>query len=355
MSQSNSDTVPKSVLDDRSTQSTSFELVTETDDEQRLLETIAATELPSKIESLLETYDELVGVRDPFIWKWFYINVQPIELSCVPSEYHDTVTTAKTINMIYVTVLDDIADELGDVRLLEAARRIQSQHADASDLDHLVRGQEEAAYLEFARQAWSALEMELCDAPRANEFWPILEFDLEKMILALEYSVRLNDTVEMMNYPENLALHAQSYSHFIAAVIDMMYSPEFDRADLGQLRRVIWHGQQLHRIANWASTWERELCDGDFTSGVFAIAFENDLLRPEDLERVRDQDSNPEVIQEVLRTNDVEEQLLQRWAQKYTNVLSVAVEMETQSANLVDYVTGVRQVCQSCLIAEGYK
>lgn len=83
--------------DDCTAPSMSFPSTIKTENRERLLEQIANTEFPPQVGSLLETYDELVGVRDPFIWRWIYTSIQPIRLSCVPADKQDTVTVPKMI------------------------------------------------------------------------------------------------------------------------------------------------------------------------------------------------------------------------------------------------------------------
>lgn len=320
----------------------------------QLLEPIADTDLPPRIESLIDTYNDLVGLRDPFIWRWIYASVQPIRLSCVPEEYHDTVTIPKTIGMIYVTAVDDIADQLEDAQLLEAVARIQSRHADASDLDHLVRDDEAAVHLEFVQHAWEALETEIRDAPRAEEFWPFLEFDIEQMLMSMKYSMLLSANLDMVNFAEGLGHHSHSCAHFMAADIDLMYSPEFDRADLSPLRSLLWEGQQLHRLLNWQVTWERELDEDDVTSGVYAVALNEDVIDVAELERVQRGEMDPEVIRDRIRDADIEHRLAKQWEQQYQTILDEARAADTESVDLVDYVDGVYRICQNHLAAQGY-
>lgn len=339
--------------DDCTAPSMSFPSTIKTENQERLLEQIANTEFPPQVESLLETYDELVGVRDPFIWRWIYTSIQPIRLSCVPADKQDTVTVPKMIAMIYVTVVDDIADQLGDAQLLEAVTRIHSRHTDVSDLDTFVRDSEAAAHLEFARRTWDMFETELRDAPRADEYWSLLEFDMERMHRSMKYSMLLTDHLEMANFTEGLGHHSHSCPHYMAADIDLMYSPEFDCVDLGPLRRLLWEGQQLHRLVNWAVTWERELDEDDVTSGVFALALTDGVVDTDDLARVQSGDADPETIRATIQDNNLEQRLIDRCEERYTDMLKKAREAEVQSVDLTDYVTGVRQICRNHRIAQG--
>jgi hypothetical protein len=56
----------------------------------------------------------------------------------------------------------------------------------------------------------------------------------------------------------------------------------FDVEQLGIAREIFWHAQRMGRIGNMLTTWEREVLDRDFTSGVFAHALAREILVPSD-------------------------------------------------------------------------
>lgn len=331
--------------------STSFSPITQSVDEQQILEEIANTDLPPEVEAFVETYDELVGERDPFLWRWVYTSVQPVTLSRVPDEHEVTTATAKTLGVMFMVTLDDLAEQTHDTRLIREAAKIPLAHNPTSVADLNT----DHNHIAFALDVWDAFEDAIMDAPRATEFRPLFEFDMKQVTNGMVYSCLVNDRIEMANLAGGLAYDSHTVFHYVNADIDLMYAPEFNSADLGRVRHVLWGGQQLHRIINWVCTWQRELVKGDFTSGIFALALERGLVDADSLRRVRNGAADAAVIRNVIERSNLEQQLIDQWEQRYTATLKTAREAEAQSVDLVDYVIGVRQVCQHCLAAKGEK
>jgi hypothetical protein len=64
----------------------------------------------------------------------------------------------------------------------------------------------------------------------------------------------------------------------------------------------------MGRIGNMLTTWEREVLDRDFSSGIFAYAMDRGLLRPEDLRH-----EPAHEIMAVLEATDCQGHFIQEW------------------------------------------
>jgi hypothetical protein len=99
----------------------------------------------------------------------------------------------------------------------------------------------------------------------------------------------------------------------IGATIDLIFSSNFDKQDLGNLRNIIWHTQKMGRIGNLINTWEKEINnDTDFTSGIFAYALNNGFITISDL---KTKDKN-KTINKIKRSG-AEKYFFQEWENSY--------------------------------------
>lgn len=323
-------------------------------DEEVLLAEIANTELPAEVTGLNNRYDDLIGVRDPFIWRWIYASVQLTQLSCVPCDVHQTVTTVKTLTAMYMVVIDDIAEQLGDRQLFDAVTSIPFRPG-RSEPEWTVSDLDSSAHLTFAREVWDTVEDLLHEAPRADEFWSLLKFDMERVFLSIRYSFIGNEMPAMMNFIEGITVQSRNMFHYVNADIDMMFSPGFERRDLAALRRHIWYGEQLHRLTNWVYTWERELEEGDVSAGIFSLACTADILDVTALEMVQTGCADTDRLRNHIKQHNLDEWLLDLWHRLYREMIKLTTTTSTVSVDLAEYMTGVRHVCKCCAVASDKK
>jgi hypothetical protein len=86
----------------------------------------------------------------------------------------------------------------------------------------------------------------------------------------------LNNIEHDLYQPHNMQI-------MFMASLDLCASASFDANELGIAREIFWHAQRMGRIGNMLTTWEREVLDRDFTSGVFAHSLARGILAPGDL------------------------------------------------------------------------
>jgi hypothetical protein len=127
-----------------------------------------------------------------------------------------------------------------------------------------------------------------------------------------------------------------------------MCSRAFDRADLGKLRAALWHAQCMGRVGNLVTTWERELGDRDFTSGVFAHALQQGFLSVQQLI-----DADAEVVREAIAAHDCEAFFLKRWRHHRDQLLALADSIRT--VDIRKLIVGLKQLLQIHLGSRGMK
>jgi geranylgeranyl pyrophosphate synthase len=77
----------------------------------------------------------------------------------------------------------------------------------------------------------------------------------------------------------------------------------------------------MTRIANWIATWEREVKENDFTSGVFAYALKNNAIS---LELLQDnKGKNVYKIINKIKKSKAEAYFLREWEKLYNEVNSL--------------------------------
>lgn len=310
------------------------------------IDEIESLELPTESKNLIVQYNEEIGDRDGFIWKWLY-NASPLfRLDTVDDQHTSTAREAKLIFSIFVVVLDDVAELYSDKATFEEARKIPFQ----STIVDTTRESIDKEYIEYAQTVWESLQKTLEQAPQYNEYYEIFLYDLRQTINALHYSWLINDIPKMANKTGCETYDPHNMGVFVYANIDLLYSPTFNQNDLATLRETIWDVQYLGRVGNWVSTWESEIFEEDYTAKVIIEAIRNDTVSVDELE-------NTNVSNEILRTRiqekNIEEQILEEWEEIYNNRLDK--EEQTESVNLENYIRGMKPIRDLHLSSRGRK
>ncbi len=320
--------------------------------------TIDAVDLPPTVRTFASRYDRILGERDVFLWKWIHNLFDEFTLSSIDDDARSDVYELKTLLTIYVTVLDDLAEVSDERATFEVGRRIpfrSTTGADGSaesDGDHgATRSDVDHDVLDFLADLWSEIETTIEDAPRYAEFVDVFEYDLRQTCNAMEYSRLLNHNVSMANRTEAERYDAYNMTVFPYACLDLMYSPSFDREEFGVLRSLLCEIQQMARIGNWITTWERELSEGDVSSGVVVCALRRGVISPEEMD-----DPDEETVAELvdrIESNGIESEFIREWEIRNRTVRKRAAEIRSVDGEAV--VDGIRTVMNHHLASEGNK
>jgi len=127
-----------------------------------------------------------------------------------------------------------------------------------------------------------------------------------------------------------------------------MCSPDFQLNELGKIREIAWHVQWMGRIGNLITTWQREIGDGDFTSGVFARAVVRGDLSIEQLNL-----GSAEEIETAIREGGHEEYFLRKW--EYHHRCLNAMRSQIRSFDLGVVIRGLERLLFTELGSRGLK
>jgi hypothetical protein len=305
---------------------------------------IRSVQLPPRVAELADEYDRCFEERDRFLWKWIHSLFPSFTLSPVADEHAEHVRTQKTILTMYVTILDDLVEHRGDRRTFEEACRLRDGNRPV-DPGRAAVDEETFAFIE---RVWEAFEDGIVDAPRYEEFADIFEYDLKQTMNAMEYSATVNENPEMATLRGTRRYGAHNMVMFPYADVDLMFAPTFEMAEFGAVRDLLWDLQEMARIGNWLTTWERELVEDDYTAGVVVFALEEGIVTPDELGETEVTD-----IVARIRAHDVEDLFRERWADRYRTVSER--QFDADSVDLDALVSGMETVYEYHVASRGLK
>ncbi|WP_436927303.1 hypothetical protein [Halosimplex amylolyticum] len=309
------------------------------------LRQIRQVTLPERVERLADAYDAHFEERDRFLWQWIYSLFPSFTLSSVAEEHAAHVREQKTILTMYVTVLDDLVEHRGDRRTFREACRLPCDVVDADP----GRAAVDTETFAFVERLWTEFADGLADAPRREEFADIFAYDFSQTADAMEYSALLSDNPSMANLTGATQYDSHNMVMFPYADVDLMYSPGFDQRDLGTLRNTLWDLQEMARIGNWLTTWEREVVEGDYSAGIVVAAIEEGVVSPTEVAATDER----EAVVEAIRESGMDRRFRRRWQRIYEDVR--ARHATADSVDLATLVTGMETVFEYHLATEGLK
>lgn len=286
-----------------------------------------------------------VGKRNNYLWKWCRRGVEITMLPSVMPEFRDEVCDTRVLGVMIDVMLDDVADQKGNEELLDklVSLRFKGPAPDFSGFSA-----EERAYGEFTVEVWEEIKLRVSRFPCYREYARLLEYDYLQLFNVMRYSHLVNENLAMLNMAEHQLYTPHNMHMIISGTLDLMCSPDFDRDELGRLRELLWNAQCMGRVGNLVTTWERELGEGDFTSGVYASAVSSGDLT---LAQLRGGDR--EQIREAILNGGHESRFLNGWHDRRRYLLEQAPLI--RSLDFRQYVQGLERLISLHLGSRGYK
>jgi hypothetical protein len=267
-------------------------------------ELIQAKSLSREVENWVRAYSA-VGSRSRYLWKWCLHGVELTRLPCVLPELSSHVDDTKLLSIILCVLFDDVADQHGKGRLLQAMLRV-TREGTMPDMYGLAP--REALVADTTWRLWMDYRGRTESCPYHPAFADLLHYDLTQFFNTMSYSQLLNRQLPLLNLAEHDLYTSHNMQMISFSTLDLMCSTGFDMQELGKLREAMWHAQCMGRIGNLLSTWRREIPDRDFTSGVFARAVSHGDLTVEQL-----QEADPREIEAAILQGEHELYFYRRW------------------------------------------
>ncbi len=263
----------------------------------------------------IKRYQE-VGSRGNFIFQLVYRMIQVVTLPIVAEPYLKVVQDLKLLIAMFIILLDDVADEVGDEVLLKELLRVPFEH---QGLGRARLSRVQRRYLDFTVELWDKVALGVASGPRYQDFSELFCFDVTQLLNTMRYAQLLGRTPEMANKEEYWLYSSYSEEAMISFMLDLIYSRNFDVQKLGVLRSLGWQAQKLTRIGDCVSTWRREIASGDITSGVIVYALDQGVVSPVELGRL-----DPAEVIRRIKKSQVERELLKEWEQGYREFVALA-------------------------------
>jgi hypothetical protein len=309
----------------------------------RFAQEIKAVEFAQPLDNWIRRYEKC-GQRKRFLWQWCAKGVRLTTLPSVDPALREEVFHTKMLSILFGTLIDDIADQEQDREMLESAMAIEQV-----DLrrDSLVPWDERRrVYIETISDLWAEVWSRCKKYPRFSSLEHLLRFDNQQILNAMRYALLVNEQPSLVNIIEHDHYQPHNMQIMFMATVDLCASPMFDLSELGMARQVFWHAQRMGRIGNMITTWEREVLDRDFSSGVFAHAIHKGHIRPTDLTALPAHE-----IMSILEEAGCQDHFIAEW-EKHRDIMQAKIS-QIRSLDLEPYVTAFEHLIKLHLCSRG--
>jgi hypothetical protein len=320
-----------------------------------LLRSVRDHELPPEIRELIEAYESVSGARSRFMWKWIHRLAPRNTMPFVDDDHAAAVATDKTMLVLFITLLDDLVEKRGDYETFDAITglvRLGGIDAGAP-VPSAADAEIDEGYATFAARVWNRLEERIRRGARYDRYASLYRFDVGQVLAAIEYSTLAIERPELATPSDLRRYEAHNMGVCAFADIDLMHATVDLDGELSTFRDAVHTAQRMARIGNWLSTWERELREGDCSSGVVVAALDRGIVDPGELSAFAGSDSEVAAAVERIEDHGLEAELLAEWNDEYRRLVEVSDRIE--AADLDPFVDGTEAVLRHHLASRGFK
>jgi hypothetical protein len=287
------------------------------------IESIKNIKLPKELQEWVKRYEK-VGKRDNLIWLLTWKIIKTVSLSNVSTNYQKSLQNIKFMITMFVIMLDDIVDKNKNKELLNELSNIPFCNNYEKNKNLTLK---ETKYIEFIEKVWDFIASSIRKYPRYKEFREFFYYDLSQIFNSMDFSLLVNKYYFLINKTEYWAYFSCSMQAMIYTDLHLMCDTKFKTDEFGRIREVIWKAQNMTRIGNWLNTWEREIKEKDYTSGVFAYAIDLGILTTKELK----EESEIKVVDKIKNSN-IEKKLLNKWDEEYEEIKKIDKKIKSIDA-----------------------
>ena len=227
------------------------------------IERVQNHSLPDSSVRLIESYDEIVGDRSRFLWKWAHHLFPKFTLSSVDSAGVERLQDDKLTALMFVSILDDVGEMHQDRATFEEAAKIPFDH---QTVNH-DRPAVDSEVLQFASDVWEQFSPTLQSGPRADEFEEIVAFNVKQVLNAIDYSYVANQNIGFItegDFTSGIVAHALDEG--ILSADELRASRDTGGTDSETIINII-HDQDVEDV--FLRQWEEELAAARKFEGAF--------------------------------------------------------------------------------------
>ena len=276
---------------------------------EREIEAVQKIELPPDLQKWVENFNK-VGDRPDFIWKWLYKVNKIWVYSHIQEKYSSLLIRVKTLYDMFIVLLDDVAETKGKEDLLNELLKVPFKQ-EFIKISYL--NQKDGQYLKFTQKLWNKIINTCKQFPHYKEIKDFFNYDTIQFLNAVNYAYLVFKYPYFVNTRECWLYIPHSMQILIDFDLDLMCCSKYINEDLGRARRTVLCLQEMGRIGNWLTTWEREMKEGDFTSIVIPYALEHKIVNLKEL-----QGRNKNKVIEKIKKSGIEDFFLnQEWESRF--------------------------------------
>lgn len=312
------------------------------------LEKTNKIKLSKEIQGIANEYREMGDpARNEYLWKWILRGTKIFTGRRVNKKYLPFLLEAKLLLFILDTFFDDIVDKykIRNKKLLDEILKVPF-YRDYIEFGRLTK--EEKKCIRFAIKIWKNVMKIIKRFPRYKEFRDIFEYDVSQFLNALKYSYLVHQNNYLLNKKENWLYLPHSMQVILNVTLELMCMPKFNFRELGLVRKMAWCAQNMSRIGNWISTWEREIPEQDFTSAVLVYVLDKGNIDVSDLQK----GDKAKIILEINEAK-IEKILLREWEENYNELKELAPKIK--SFNVGQKISALEKIIFFHLSSRGYK
>ena len=245
----------------------------------------AAHNFDDGMQKLINRYYQIVPEkfkpRGTEFFRWSYVGSTKLLLSCVPEELHTKLARFNTMAVLLNAMIDDLADLVQNPELvMEALAQLQSEQKPSLKiagpyLSYLGLIHDVRVYLVAKSQNWES----------RKQWYPALKRFLQRYQMAMLASIKHNQRI-ILGDPSLTWINLDRYIIDMSPPIhtglfilfNLMMSSPAPQEEMATIEHIMSLADQYMVMANWLATWQEEVVECDYSSGVIAYTIEQGYL-----------------------------------------------------------------------------